>query len=121
MSSSAPDRAGPPSHPHEDINRAVAFKKVLRELGSNTRSRSATTGGRDDSELMVTEVETEGLVFVGRRGGGEQHRGPRCDTDGGTRLAGERPGEVVMDDFDQRSMSEGSTLPPPYASDFGEA
>ncbi len=122
IGSGAPGGAGSPSHIHQEDNpRLVAYEKLLRELGNNSTIGSrSTTDGRDDSERTVTEIATEGLVSASRLGYGERSRGPRYETDGGTRLAGGRPGEVVADDFDRHSTSEGSALPPPYSSDFGE-
>lgn len=49
---------------------------------------------------------------------------PHCDlqheTDGGVRLAGGRPGEAMrpLEDLDQRSTSDESTLPPSYCSQY---
>lgn len=46
------------------------------------------------------------------------------DTDGGVRLAGGRPGEVSVEGPGQRNaarISDGSTLPPPYSSHFGDS
>lgn len=40
----------------------------------------------------------------------------RYETDGGVRLAGGRHGEGNTNNSDQDSMSEESTLPPPYQS-----
>ncbi len=48
----------------------------------------------------------------------EYRRIRRHETDGGVRLAGGRAQEAA---FDQYSMSDGSTLPPPYSSDFGDS
>ena len=57
--------------------------------------------------------------------GGTNHVGRArhysVEADGGVMLAGGRPGVVTVDEFDQHSTlseSEGSTLPPPYASHF---
>ena len=51
----------------------------------------------------------------------ERRRDSRHETDGGVRLAGGRAGEAIADDIDQNSVSDGSTLPPPYSSHFGES
>ncbi len=48
------------------------------------------------------------------------HMGARREVDGGARIAGGRPGECAMDNFDQESTSDRSILPPSYSSDFGE-
>ena len=54
--------------------------------------------------------------------GVEQSRAPRYETDGGVRVAGGRVGEAAAPvDSDRYTLrSEGSTLPPPYSSHFGE-
>ena len=53
--------------------------------------------------------------------GVEQRRLRRYETDGGVRMAGGRAGEVVAVEDDRYTLrSEGSTLPPPYSSHFGE-
>ena len=53
--------------------------------------------------------------------GVEQRRLRRYETDGRVRVAGGRAGEVVAVEDDRYTLrSEGSTLPPPYSSHFGE-
>ena len=51
----------------------------------------------------------------------ERPRSYRYETNGGVRLAGGRPGEVVSNIIEGYSNSDESTLPPPYSSHFGEA
>ena len=50
-----------------------------------------------------------------------QSGGRRYETDGGVRIAGGRVGyTVAVRDSNRFSTSEGSTLPPPYASQYTE-
>ncbi|KAM5545285.1 hypothetical protein V8D89_001396 [Ganoderma adspersum] len=51
----------------------------------------------------------------------EHPRSYRYEADGGVRLAGGRPGEVVPDIIDGFRISDELTLPPLYSSHFGEA
>ena len=67
----------------------------------------------------LEDSPVEASVPSGR--GVEQRRAPRYETDGGVRVAGGRAGEVVAVEDDRYTLrSEGSTLPPPYSSHFGE-
>lgn len=71
---------------------------------------------------MDLQDATERLISLGHIGFREQNTVPRHETDGGVRLAGGRPGGVAADDLDHHTVSEnGSTLPPPYSSDFGDS
>lgn len=47
-------------------------------------------------------------------------RDPRRETDAGVTLGGGRRGEGATDGLNWDSVSEGSTLPPPYSSHFEE-
>ncbi|KAM5546302.1 hypothetical protein V8D89_000428 [Ganoderma adspersum] len=113
----------PDYHHQENTHEGAASEKLLRDLRNRNRSKS-TLGGRNGSQEVDRQAVTERLVSSGQIGFREQNRVPRYETDGGVRLAasGGRPGGVAADDFDYHSMSEnGSTLPPPYSSDFGDS
>lgn len=112
-----------PDYRHqENTHEAVVSEKLLRELRNRNRSESMP-GGRNGSQEVDRQTATaERLISLGQIGFREQNRVPRYETDGGMRLAGGRPGLVPADDFDRHTVSEnGSTLPPPYSSDFGDS
>lgn len=111
IDSSAPDRVAQISYPHwTSIDRPIRSEKILREL----RSRAATVV-RERADTTIEDSISSGQAIQNRR---VRHH----ETDGGVRLAGGRVEEPLQDsdDFDQLSTSDGSTLPPPYSSDFGE-
>ena len=83
-------------------------EKLLREV----RSRA--------TPIVPEPVDAANEEYAASGYGIEHRRAPRHETDGGVRLAGGRVGEDLVDDFDQRSTSDGSTLPPPYSSHFGD-
>lgn len=97
----------------------LSDKRLLELRGLNGNgappTRDRPSGGIQQME-MDTAVAEEG---VSSERGVENNRGLRYETDGGVRLAGGRVGEVATEECD--SMSEGSTLPPPYSSDFGDS
>ena len=108
---------------HQDnTHEGSMSKKLLRELRNRNRSES-TPGRRNGSQEVDQQAATaERLMSLAQIGFREQNRVPRYETDGGVRLAGGRPGGVPADDFDRHTLSEnGSTLPPPYSSDFGDS
>ena len=85
----------------------------MREL----RSRAVFNPALGEVQNQVHIATGHPMSF--NQGAGHR-RGPRYETDGGVRLAGGRMGETIAEDFDQYSVSEGSTLPPPYSSASGE-
>lgn len=112
--SSSLDRVARVSHQagRESVGGIILSEKILRELGGSGTGRAPP-------------VPRGGLVQP-RMGGMENNvvdprQSPRYDADGGVRLAGGRA--AVMQNFDQQSIatvSDDSTLPPPYSSDFGD-
>ena len=117
----------PPFNP-EITTGGATEDKLLRELNHAMHGNGTSTwpsGGNHD------EVAESGAVPAVRGSthsiyGIEGHGDIRRETDGGVRLAGGMVREVLArsDDFDREqdsiSGSEGSTLPPPYSSQFGE-
>lgn len=97
-------------HPHRTRNeRLVPSEKLPRELGSRVAS---------ETMRELAGVATE--EYASSKDGIEHRQVPLHEADGGVRLAGGRVGEDLAGDFDQRSASDGSTLPPPYSSHFGD-
>lgn len=82
-------------------------------------SGSGRGGGRANNQMDIASENP-----VSTRDKSRRIRGARYDTDGGVRLAGGRLEEAMVDELaDQRSNashSDGSTLPPPYSSHFGD-
>ena len=98
----------------ETLNAVSTFGKLLDELHSNT---AVSTSGRGSTGAQM-EAEAEEIVYLGR----VPHFSHEID--GGVRLAGGRPGEVVaepedsvlLDNDGMSADSKGPTLPPPYSS-----
>ena len=107
----------------------VTDDKLLREINQGRHGNGTSTwpGGWNNDEV----IESGAIPAVRRSTHSsyaiEGHRDIWRETDGGVRLAGGMVREVLggSDDFDREqdsiSWSEGSTLPPPYSSQFGEA
>ena len=85
--------------------------------------RGRPNDGVQQIEIMMDAATVEAIVSSEHAA--ENRGGAPYETDGGVRLAGGRVGEVGRtEDFDQRSLMlpvDGSTLPPPYSSDFGDS
>ena len=114
VESSTMDHTAPVSSPRRE-GRPGASEKLLREWGNRTAAESMWDGVREQTDRTAVVH-----IFSGHRI--EPHgRYTRYDTDGGVSLAGGRPREVRVDNADQRSTSDESTLPPPYSSDFGDS
>ena len=69
---------------------------------------------------MHTDSDTAVDIFTSVDYEVNYRRSLRHGVDGGGWLTRGRPGEAVADDLDQASTSDGSMLPPPYSSHFGE-
>ena len=84
------------------------------------------TGGENTNTAEGNTVETAAEVPASAGFDRNSLQGPRYSTDGGIRLAeeaGGRPADAdveTIDDRDSAALSEGSTLPPPYSSHFGD-
>ncbi|PIL28572.1 hypothetical protein GSI_08613 [Ganoderma sinense ZZ0214-1] len=115
--SSAQIHAEPlPDFHGEDV---VTEKRLLELTRQRDRYRVVTTSsGRDGNGSE--QLRTRAAPIVEEPISAPPGRDLRHEMDGGRRLAGGRPGEPVTDDLDHDAMSEGSTLPPPYSSHFGE-
>ena len=74
--------------------------------------------GPDATEAILVEAVVEVRASSGHDL--DPRGGPPYKMDGWTRLDGRGPGNAVVHDLDRDSMSEGSTLPPPYSSQLGE-
>ena len=121
-----------PSSPQYSVNHGTHAPQNDAQAETTTRKRIAATtnisvltmtGGGNTSEHRRPEAEeapAEGVpISISQGIGGHRYR--RQEMDGGMSLEGGRLGETLMDVFDRDStVSEGSTLPPPYSSDFGE-
>ena len=99
----------------ESTNAVFMREKLLRAL-RGTVSEVSTDGNANNDENATAEAPTsldDGVKY---------RRDLRHETDGGMRLAGGRVGEpeVAADNIDQHSAWDGSTLPLPYSSHFGE-
>ena len=94
---------------------AAFMREKLRAL-RGTVSEISTNGNANNDENAAAEAPTS------LDDGMEYRRGLRHETDGGVRLAGGRVGEpeVAANNIDQHSAWDGSTLPLPYSSHFGE-
>lgn len=103
-------------------------EKLLRELNHGMHGNGTSTwpgGGNNEviesGAIPAVRGSTHSSYAI------EGHRDIRRETDGGVRLAGGMVRDALggLDDFDREqdsiSWSEGSTLPPPYSSQFGEA
>lgn len=113
----SPDAPGPMvafSRPfwRESVHGITQYMDEKCVLEQGNRNVSPSLDPTFDSALTAGHGGTN---HVGRA------RNYSVEADGGVRLAGGRPGVVTVDEFDQHSTlseSEGSTLPPPYASHF---
>ncbi|PIL28533.1 hypothetical protein GSI_08571 [Ganoderma sinense ZZ0214-1] len=92
------------------------FRCQLRSQNIN----QAPTMREEQRGMECTETDAMAEETVLCENYAEHRRERRRETDAGARLAGGRAGEIaILEDLDQYSVSEGSTLPPAYSSHFG--
>ena len=103
----------------ESVDTVLETEKHLLAMRRSTSNPAPAWCGPDGTEEIEVKPATEGIVISHRDA--EHGGGPRRETDGGVRLAGGRAGEVTAEEFDRNRMSEGSTLPPEYCSEFGDS
>ena len=96
------------------VNGTVGSQKPLQELRSKTLETSGVDGA---DELGDTGTRLEAPISIQEN---QNNRSLRHENGGGLAFERGRPGEETVWDFDQHSTSDGSTLPPPYSSHFGE-
>ena len=96
------------SLPHgESVDGRIMPEKVLRELRDGTITVALPAGIGEQTSVMP-EAAFESY-------GADHRQAPELGADGRVRLAGGVLGEALTDDFDERSASGASTLPPPYS------
>ncbi len=107
-------------HQHHTDGAATVPEKLMQDL----RSRAVPSASIQVAGGMNEHTDTTLDVVIPYGHGVFGHRGHlRYETDAsGVRVAGGRAGVMMpADDFDQQSASEdGSTLPPPHSSDYGD-
>ena len=115
IESRALDRVPHPCHPRrESIDSCLMSDKLLRDQ-RNRAAPMSTTGGNSGQAGAAVQLA------VSASGRGVEHpRGLQQESDGGVWLAGGRAAEISTDDFGEDNTWDGSALPPPYSSQFGE-
>ena len=116
----------PPFNP-EITDGGATEDKLLRELNHAMHGNGTSTWpGGGNNEVIESGAVPAVRGSTHSSDGIERRRNTRRETDEWVSLAGGRLRDVVAasDDFDREqdsiSGSEGSTLPPPYSSQFGE-
>ncbi|KAM5545344.1 hypothetical protein V8D89_000957 [Ganoderma adspersum] len=103
----------------QNTHTVFASEELFLELQNNARSLSMSNQ-RNEPHTAEMEVAATGPVQVNPQEDDEHARSIQSNVDSSASLVGGAPGAVVMNNFDQFSMSDGSTLPPSYFSRLEE-